>query len=84
MFNPDTWTIIALIVGLFIFVWKTNRDLGRDLNARMDTFDARLIKVEVRLGRVEGRLNHAESRLNHVESRLHRLSDLLTGKSKPQ
>ena len=77
MFNPDTWTIIALIVGLFIFVWKTNRDLGRDLNARMDTFDARLIKVEVRLGRVEGRLDH-------VESRLHRLSDLLTGKSKPQ
>ncbi|MDD9871592.1 MAG: hypothetical protein OXU41_08765 [Gammaproteobacteria bacterium] len=84
MFNPDTWTIIALIVGLFIFVWKTNRDLGRDLNARMDTFDARLIKVEVRLGRVEGRLDHVESRLNHVESRLHRLSDLLTGKSKPQ
>jgi len=77
MFNPDTWTIIALIVGLFIFVWKTNRDLGRDLNARMDTFDARLTKVE-------GRLVHLEGRLAHVEGRLDVLSDLLTGKSKPQ
>jgi len=77
MFNPDTWTIIALIVGLFIFVWKTNRDLGRDLNAHMDTFDARLTKVE-------GRLVHLEGRLAHVEGRLDVLSDLLTGKSKPQ